>query len=71
MPKKMARLDESTDYRPFKFRIQAFTNAFHEEVSLSEHGLRPLAKRSSCSIVGLPKIPCRRRRLRTTYGGRT
>jgi len=32
MPKKMARLDESTDYRPFKFRIQAFTNAFHEEL---------------------------------------
>ena len=33
MPKKMARLNESTDYRPFKFRIQAFTNAFHEEAS--------------------------------------
>ena len=32
MPKKMQRLDESPDYRPFKFRIQAFTNAFHEEV---------------------------------------
>lgn len=32
MPKKMARLDESTDFRPFKFRIQAFTNAFHEEL---------------------------------------
>ncbi|GFZ42715.1 hypothetical protein JCM24511_00432 [Saitozyma sp. JCM 24511] len=31
MPKKMQRLDESTDFRPFKFRIQAFTNAFHEE----------------------------------------
>lgn len=28
MPKKMARLDESPDFRPFKFRIQAFTNAF-------------------------------------------
>ncbi|EIW68876.1 hypothetical protein TREMEDRAFT_31188 [Tremella mesenterica DSM 1558] len=33
MPKKMQRLDESTDYRPFKFRIQAFTNAFHEELT--------------------------------------
>lgn len=33
MPKKMARLDESTDYRPFKFRIQAFVNSFHDEVS--------------------------------------
>jgi hypothetical protein len=32
MPKKMARLDESPDFRPFKFRIQAFTNAFHEEL---------------------------------------
>lgn len=33
MPKKMQRLDESQDYRPFKFRIQAFTNAFADEVS--------------------------------------
>ena len=32
MPKKMQKLNESTDYRPFKFRIQAFTNAFHDEV---------------------------------------
>lgn len=32
MPKKMQRLNESTDYRPFKFRIQAFTNAFQEEL---------------------------------------
>jgi hypothetical protein len=32
MAKKMQRLDESPDYRPFKFRIQAFTNAFLEEV---------------------------------------
>lgn len=32
MPKKMARLDESWDFRPFKFRIQAFTNAFQSEV---------------------------------------
>jgi hypothetical protein len=42
MPKKMQRLDESTDFRPFKFRIQAFTNAFHEEVSEAVH-------RFSCS----------------------
>lgn len=34
MPKKMQRMDESGDYRPFKFRIQAFTNAFSDEVSL-------------------------------------
>ena len=34
MAKKMQRLDESPDFRPFKFRIQAFTNAFLEEVSV-------------------------------------
>ncbi|EJD41034.1 hypothetical protein AURDEDRAFT_115593 [Auricularia subglabra TFB-10046 SS5] len=28
MAKKMQRLDESPDYRPFRFRIQAFTNGF-------------------------------------------
>jgi hypothetical protein len=33
MAKKMQRLDESPDFRPFKFRIQAFTLAFLEEVS--------------------------------------
>ena len=33
MAKKMQRLDESLDFRPFKFRIQAFTMAFLEEVS--------------------------------------
>lgn len=31
MAKKMQRLDESPDFRPFKFRIAAFTNAFLEE----------------------------------------
>jgi hypothetical protein len=33
MPKKMARMDESPDYRPFRFRIQSFTNAFMEELA--------------------------------------
>jgi hypothetical protein len=33
MAKKMQRLDESLDFRPFKFRIQAFTNAFLEELA--------------------------------------
>ena len=28
----MQKLDESPDFRPFKFRIQAFTNAFYEEL---------------------------------------
>ncbi|CAG8641122.1 8914_t:CDS:2, partial [Paraglomus occultum] len=32
MAKKMQKLDESPDFRPFKFRIQAFTNAFYEEL---------------------------------------
>lgn len=35
MAKKMQRLDESPDFRPFKFRIQAFTNAYLEEVNSS------------------------------------
>ena len=34
MAKKMQRLDESPDFRPFKFRILAFTNAFLDEVSI-------------------------------------
>ncbi|KAF9500465.1 hypothetical protein BDN71DRAFT_1132559 [Pleurotus eryngii] len=33
MAKKMQRLDESPDFRPFKFRIQAFTHGFLEELS--------------------------------------
>jgi hypothetical protein len=32
MAKKMQRLEESLDYRPFKFRIAAFTHGFMEEV---------------------------------------
>ena len=48
MPKKMARLDESTDYRPFKFRIQAFSNAFHDEVSIG--GVNYIAEQVSYSI---------------------
>jgi hypothetical protein len=35
MAKKMQRLDESPDFRPFKFRIQAFTSAFLEEVIIT------------------------------------
>lgn len=35
MAKKMQRLDESPDFRPFKFRIQAFTLAFLDEVGAS------------------------------------
>ncbi|KAJ7510075.1 hypothetical protein B0H11DRAFT_2269571 [Mycena galericulata] len=38
MPKKMQKLDESTDFRPFKFRIQAFTAAFLEEARLAAQG---------------------------------
>ncbi|KAJ7063469.1 hypothetical protein C8F01DRAFT_1133163 [Mycena amicta] len=36
MAKKMQKLDESMDFRPFKFRIQAFTAAFLE--MLAENG---------------------------------
>ncbi|GAA6058162.1 hypothetical protein JCM3770_007034 [Rhodotorula araucariae] len=35
MAKKMEKLDQSHDFRPFKFRIQAFTNAFAEALSRS------------------------------------
>ncbi|KAL8293121.1 hypothetical protein RQP46_000815 [Phenoliferia psychrophenolica] len=34
MAKKMERLDQSHDFRPFKFRIQAFTSAFSEMLAL-------------------------------------
>lgn len=37
MAKKMQRLEASNEFRPFKFRIQAFTNAFHD--SLVQSGL--------------------------------
>lgn len=33
MAKKMEKLDASTDFRPFKFRIQAFTSAFAEKLA--------------------------------------
>ncbi|KAI1788275.1 hypothetical protein LXA43DRAFT_894961 [Ganoderma leucocontextum] len=33
MANKMQRLDESANFRPFKFRINAFTNAFLEELA--------------------------------------
>ncbi|GAA5967995.1 hypothetical protein JCM11641_003692 [Rhodosporidiobolus odoratus] len=35
MAKKMEKLDQSHDFRPFKFRIQAFTTAFAERVAQS------------------------------------
>ncbi|KAI7822916.1 hypothetical protein BC939DRAFT_477556 [Gamsiella multidivaricata] len=35
MAKKMQRLEASTDFRPFKFRIQAFTNAFHDDLVMN------------------------------------
>ncbi|TNY19212.1 hypothetical protein DMC30DRAFT_333419, partial [Rhodotorula diobovata] len=35
MAKKMEKLDQSHDFRPFKFRIQAFTNAFAEALARS------------------------------------
>lgn len=38
MAKKMQKLDDSGEYRPFRFRIQAFTNRFAEE--LVHRGMR-------------------------------
>ena len=35
MAKKMQRLEASTEFRPFKFRIQAFTNAFHDALVMN------------------------------------
>lgn len=34
----MAKMAESNDFRPFKFRIQAFTNAFMDAVCI--HNIR-------------------------------
>jgi hypothetical protein len=56
MAKKMQRLDESPDFRPFKFRIQAFTTAFLEEVStftISRQFCRPLTTLNSVGAPGL------------------
>lgn len=46
MAKKMMKLDESDDFRPFKFRIQAFTSAFIERLLERgfEEGQIPLKK---------------------------
>ena len=72
MAKKMQRLDESPDFRPFKFRIQAFTNAFLEEVT-SHSPLLPsrpapqlTALRHQLARQGFPeeKIPMKKASLR-------
>lgn len=58
MPKKMAKLDESPDFRPFKFRIQAFTNAFAEEVRLEPRaGTRVSFLNDLCPLLGLASNP--------------
>lgn len=72
MPKKMQKLDESTDYRPFKFRIQAFTNAFAEDVSLSLHdgvSRYELISNSCNNVVSRRKL-CQSKRLRIISGGK-
>lgn len=38
MAKKMERLEQSQDFRPFKFRIQAFTSAFQERLAERGYG---------------------------------
>ncbi len=56
MPKKMAKLDESPDFRPFKFRIQAFTNAFVEEVSYNPPLLSQFARLTSPDVSQLQRL---------------
>ena len=51
MAKKMQRLDESPDFRPFKFRIQAFTNAFLEEVSYKLQIFYPTSLNSHLALA--------------------
>lgn len=70
MPKKMQKLDESTDYRPFKFRIQAFTNAFAENVSLHGCILRYELIPNSCNNVVSRRKLCPSKRLRIISGDR-
>lgn len=66
MAKKMQRLDESPDFRPFKFRIQAFTLAFLEEVcyfwSQSRFGIVLMRIFSQLARQGYPeeKIPMKK-----------
>ena len=49
MAKKMQRLDESPDFRPFKFRIQAFTNAFLEELARQGYPEDKIPMKKVCS----------------------
>lgn len=75
MPKKMAKLDESPDFRPFKFRIQAFTNAFAEEVSGSRIGREGFRAHCevfrSCNVLGSWRRHCPRRRSSHISGTRS
>jgi len=49
----MAKLDESPDFRPFKFRIQAFTNAFAEEVCPVAQACTRVMANNLFSLLGL------------------
>lgn len=63
MAKKMQRLDESPDFRPFKFRIQAFTNAFLEEVIILLHS-SPRGQLTKQTLCSLPVKGSQRKRFR-------
>jgi hypothetical protein len=60
MAKKMQRLDESPEFRPFKFRIQAFTNAFLEEVRRILEILLYLTSLEIFSLAGSARISGRK-----------
>ncbi|EGN93277.1 hypothetical protein SERLA73DRAFT_189825, partial [Serpula lacrymans var. lacrymans S7.3] len=53
MAKKMQRLDESPDFRPFKFRIQAFTNAFLEELAMQGYPEEKIPMKRSVITCGV------------------
>ncbi|KAI9622716.1 hypothetical protein H4Q26_014997 [Puccinia striiformis f. sp. tritici PST-130] len=52
MARKMQRLEESADFRPFKFRIQAFTNSFFEELVRNGFNEKDLPMKKLDNIFG-------------------
>ncbi|KAH8826975.1 hypothetical protein DL96DRAFT_1802499 [Flagelloscypha sp. PMI_526] len=50
MAKKMKRLDESNDYRPFKFRIAAFTSKFLERLAEEGYPEDKLPMKKACFL---------------------
>ncbi|KAF7346293.1 hypothetical protein MSAN_01856600 [Mycena sanguinolenta] len=65
MPEEMQELDQSTDFRPFKFRIQAFTAAFLEEARgfLSYSNIELTDRQLAAEGYPEEKIPAKKVRL--------